>query len=36
MRREPSLDDARLDAMAEKFARREQSARSGTDDQNAW
>src|SRR5215469_2119839 len=36
MRREPSLDDARLDAMPEKFARREQSARSGTDDQNAW
>jgi hypothetical protein len=32
MRREPSLDDARLDAMAKKLARRKQSAGPGTDD----
>src|SRR5215831_10371472 len=35
MRREPALNDARLDAMAKKFTRREQSARPGTDDQNS-
>ena len=36
MRREPALHNTWLDAMAKKFARREQSARPGTDDQNGW
>ena len=34
MRREPALDDARLDAMAKKFAGREQSGRTGPHDQD--
>ena len=34
MRREPALHDARLDAMAKKFAGREQSGRTSPDDQD--
>src|ERR1700737_563612 len=34
MRREPALHDARLDAMAKKFAGREQSGRTGPHDQD--
>jgi hypothetical protein len=34
MRREPALHDARLDAMAEKFAGREQASRTASDDQD--
>src|SRR5262249_56532067 len=34
MRREAALDDARLDAVAKELARREQSGRTGPDDQD--
>ena len=34
MRREPALDDARPDAMAQQLAGREQSGRPGADDQD--
>ena len=34
MRRGPALDDARPDAMAQQLAGREQSGRSGADDQD--
>ena len=34
VRREPALDDARLDAVAKEFAGREQTGRPGADDQD--